>query len=481
MSQDEYNDYTYDPEYDPELTDGEKPAPRAAQGGRHERPSSSGSSSDRRPASRSASSGHTRSGDAHRRPSSSRPDPRRAPSKKRRKRRRRRKSRAGKTVLIVVLALVAALIVAGVLLFSHFYGLMNTVGRTAAATPTPAVAEITPAPVEESFSPTPEPTPTPTPEPLTEEELARLAEVQLLESLQEDAEEIIYSDSVYNILLIGVDDRDESSVGRCDALILLSINKDTKTIWLTSILRDAQVTIPDWGKGHLNWTTNFGGIDLLLRTLEYESNYAIHVDNYALVNFVDFVAIANKLAPITVDLTVAEAQGVNKSVREVARILDVSRPYIEEKDGTFTLTNGLQILGYCRERHVGGNHQRGVRQRDALMQMWNNARSLPLSEQYKLMELIMSNITTDLTPGKCASLLLMAPSLINYEIKATPELPVEGAYWKGRDEQGLGIYNIDFRVNRNFIRATIYNEPMTAADLTSAWTGAKVLVMEPTA
>ena len=473
MSQDEYNDY----EFYPEPADEEARTPRTSRSGSHAKHASSGKS----PASRRGPSGSTRSGEPSRRSSSSRPAPGRTPPRRKR-RRRKRKSRAGKIVLIVIAVLVVALITAGVLIFSHFYGLMNTSGLPA-PTPTPAAPEAapTPGPEEETVTPTPEPTPTPTPEPLTEEEIAKQQELELMSSLQEDAEEIIYSDSVYNMLLIGVDDREEDgTVGRCDAMILVSINKETKTIWLTSILRDAQVTIPDWGKGHLNWTTNIGGIPLLLRTIENEANYALHIDNYALVNFVDFVKIADQLGPITVDLSLAEIEGVNKSVREVARILDVSRPYLPEEAGTYTLTNGLQILGYCRERHVGGNHARGVRQRDALIQMWNNARNMTLAEQYKLMELIMSQITTDLSQGKCASLLLSAPALINYEIK-TQELPVEGAYWKGRDEQGLGIYNIDFRVNRNFIRATIYNEPMTAADLTSAWTGAKVLVMEPTA
>lgn len=57
------------------------------------------------------------------------------------------------------------------------------------------------------------------------------------------------SDSnVYNILLIGADGRTEE-LERSDAMILLSINKTTKTMWLTSLMRDTQVEIADWGIG----------------------------------------------------------------------------------------------------------------------------------------------------------------------------------------------------------------------------------------
>ena len=34
-------------------------------------------------------------------------------------------------------------------------------------------------------------------------------------------------------------------------------------------------------------------------------------------------------------------------------------------------------------------------------------------------------------------------------------------------------------INRNFLRATIYGEPMSAADLTSYWTGNAVQVYYP--
>lgn len=69
----------------------------------------------------------------------------------------------------------------------------------------------------------------------------------LKNSLQEEAEELIYDEDVYNILLLGSDSRVEGNIERSDAMIMVSVNKRTQEIWLTSFMRDTLVTIPDWG------------------------------------------------------------------------------------------------------------------------------------------------------------------------------------------------------------------------------------------
>ena len=393
------------------------------------------------------------------------------------------KRKTGRTLVIVLLVLVLAALAAGYGIFHHLYGLMNTTGQLP--------AEVTPDPAAATPEPTEEPTPEPTPEPLTEEEIAAYEEMQLKASLQEDAEEIIFNDNVYNLLLLGADGTSDQ-LERSDAMILLSINKQTKKIWLTSFMRDTEVTIPGWGTGHLNWATSYAkNVDLLLATLEYEKNFAIHIDNWALVNFLDFAEIADMVGPVTVTVTPQEVESINQLIRQVCQMKDkkyglvgventTPRCYFPDEGGTFEITDGIQILGYCRERKVGGDTGRSEKQRDVLMQMWENVKKLPLRQQYELTEKVMSIISTDLSEGKCASLLLSAPSLLGYEICAQ-QCPVPGAFWKGRDLNGLSIYNADFQVNRNFLRATIYDEPMYPGDLVSHWTGYAVQVWEPSA
>jgi len=397
-----------------------------------------------------------------------------------------RKGKGIRVTLILILALAAVLLAVGYGVFHHLYGLMNTSGKLP-ETPTPDPAAVTPAPVDQIA---PEATPEPTPEPLTDEEKAELERVELMASLQEDAEEIIYNDNVYNILLLGADGTSDQ-LERSDAMLLVSINKESKSIWITSFMRDTEVTIPGWGVGHLNWATSYRDVNLLIETIESEKNFAIHIDNWALVNFLDFAELADMLGPVTVTVKPEEVADMNQLIRQVCQMKDrkyglvgventTPRCYFPEGGGTFEISDGIQILGYCRERKVGGDTGRSAKQREVLLKMFENAKKLSLKQQYELVEKAMSIISTDVTEGKCASLLLSAPAMMGYEIH-TQQCPVPGAFWRGRDANGLSIYNADFQVNRNFLRATIYNEPMYPEQLTSYWEGYAVQVWEPSA
>ena len=388
----------------------------------------------------------------------------------------KKKKHVGRTVIIVIAAVILVILLAVFLIFRDMYGQLNTrhhnpVEPTAVPV---AAADATPAPDSSS-----EPAST-----LTDEEKAKLEEMELRSSLAESAEAVMSDKNVYNVLLIGSDGRTEE-LERSDAMILVSINKTTKTIWLTSLMRDTQVEIANWGIGHLNWATRFGGVDMLINTIESTRNFAIDVDNWAMVDFLDFAEVAAKVGPITVTVTKEEAEDINLLIREACQLNDeyygtnVPRCYFPtDKDGTYTISDGFQILGYCRERHVGGDTGRSQKQRDALMQMWGNVKKMSLTDQYALAKEIMSIVSTDITMGQSASLLLQAPEFLTYDIQMQ-QCPTAGAFWRGLDADGLSIYNADFRVNRNFLRATIYGEEMSSWDLTSDWTGELIQVYYP--
>ncbi|MBR6208038.1 MAG: LCP family protein [Oscillospiraceae bacterium] len=420
-------------------------------------------------------------------------DPRREPVRRstgaspKRRRKKRKKNRRGLKILLIVVAVLALLALAGYLVFMHFYGMLNVVGRGSSATPAPT-AVVQTATERPEVTPEPTPEPTPTPEPLTEEELRELEEMELKASLQEEAEEVMFNENVYNLLLIGTDGRG-SVMERSDSMILLSVNKETKEIWITSFMRDTQVTVPNYGLAHLNWATSIGGIDTLIATIESEKNFAINIDNWASVNFLDFVNVANLLGPVTVSVEAKEVDDINKTITEVCQLIDKdagrSPDDVENnyprcyfpwmKSGTYTITDGAQILGYCRERHFGGDTGRSAKQREVVMQMMENVKQMTLAEQYELAKAVLPLITTDVTAGQSFSLLLQLPSIKEYTIH-TQQCPVIGSFWKGRDHNNLSIYNADFAVNRNFLRATIYGQRFSAAELTSKWTGEATLV-----
>ena len=412
------------------------------------------------------------------------------------KSRGRKRKTLGK-VLLVVLVLILLIMAVGYAVFHHLYKQMNTVSNPK-TTPAPqTTVTANPEATPDNSTPEPTDTPEPTPEPLTEEELKALEEARLRASLEKDAEEIMYNENVYNILLIGADGTSDT-LERSDAMLLLSINKATKEIWITSFMRDTEVFIPGWGGGqHLNWATQYGGeengVALLISTLESEKNFAIHIDNWAMVNFIDFGEVAGMLGPVTVSVTRDEARSMNHLIRQVCQMRDkyyglegentTPRSFFKtKKDGTYTITDGIQILAYCRERKTTntalgrfGDTGRSIKQRQVLMAMWENVKKMNLMEQYALAEKVMSIITTDISERKCFSLLLTAPALMDYTIYHQ-QIPYEDAMNKGRNGNGLSTYFADMRVNRNILRATIYGEEVSEHDLHSSYTGKTVVL-----
>ena len=58
------------------------------------------------------------------------------------------------------------------------------------------------------------------------------------------AQQFFSKKDTYNILLLGVDRRDESWEGNSDVILLVTVNKEKKTVYLTSFLRDLYADIP---------------------------------------------------------------------------------------------------------------------------------------------------------------------------------------------------------------------------------------------
>ena len=121
---------------------------------------------------------------------------------------------------------------------------------------------------------------------LTDEETDAL-QSEILNETQDI--ELPNNNNVYNILLIGVDRRDKTWYGNSDSMILLSVNKDTKQIHMTSFMRDLYANIPDVGVKKLNAACAYGGGPLVVRTIE--DNYKLPIDNYASVDFDSMIDI----------------------------------------------------------------------------------------------------------------------------------------------------------------------------------------------
>jgi len=261
-------------------------------------------------------------------------------------------------ILLVIMGLLAAAAVTGYFIFRSFY--MKTqieTNPTVISTEAPAGTTASEA---ETEAPTYETEPVATVESSVEEDIeSQVAEA----SVEAETAEPIDMSGIYQILLIGVDRRDASWNGNSDAMILVTVNYDEKTVTLSSFMRDLGVSIPGYGVRKMNHAFAVGGAPLLMETMAL--NFGITPNNYAWVDFEGMKSIIDALGGVDMELTPAEASYVGISVNETQTVhLD-----------------GEQALTHARDRSSGGSdYTRTQRQRDTLLAIVQKMRSAGLGE-----------------------------------------------------------------------------------------------------
>ncbi len=263
-------------------------------------------------------------------------------------------------------------------------------------------------------------------------------------------------DGVINILLIGNDSRDAGEDGRSDAMILLSISSETKSIVMLSLLRDMYVEIPGHDPNRLNAAYAYGGAELLMETLEH--NFDIEVHRYVQVNFQAFAGLVDAVGGVDLELSNEEVQYVNGYLTEY-NVLE-NRPegtdYLDSGAYGMLHLNGPQALAYCRIRYIGSDFARTQRQRDVLMAVIKKAPKALLTNAGDLIEGLLPNLTTNLTEAECRSLSLQVFNLARYELAQT-RIPIDGSYQNAKID-GKSVLEVDFEKNKEFIRQALYGE-----------------------
>ncbi len=273
--------------------------------------------------------------------------------------------------------------------------------------------------------------------------------------LESTAKEPLKEEGVTNILLIGNDSRDNDQSGRSDAMILLSISSATKTVHITSLLRDMYVEIPGHDSNRLNAAYSYGGAELLMETIE--ANFDIEVNRYMQVNFEAFANLVDAVGGVDLELTKEEVHWINAYLWEYNILLE--RPegtdYFEEGLEGMLHLNGAQALSYCRNRAIGNDFGRTERQRKVLGAMIDNAPKAILNLD-QVAEGVFGNVTTNLTKSECMQLAAQAGAVFTHDI-VQGRIPMDGTY-SNTKIRGMDVLKVDFEANNAFIRSEIYGK-----------------------
>ena len=226
-------------------------------------------------------------------------------------------------------------------------------------------------------------------------------------------------DNVVNILLVGVDTRSttlDDGLQHGDVQIILSINKDTGSVKLISILRDLYVTIPGYkSKNRINVAYSRGGGALAMRTINH--TFEMNIEHYVTINFYGLASIIDAIGGVDVDLTKAEAKAINTYLKKHPPKYDnqdkeYERVPLEAVAGVQHL-DGVQAVMYARTRSVDNDFGRTARQRH-------------------LLDLLLQKIMQDMTVDKFMSLMETSLPYVQTNVNASTMLNL-----------GLSVLNSD--------------------------------------
>jgi len=226
-----------------------------------------------------------------------------------------------------------------------------------------------------------------------------------------------------SILFVGVDDSENRGQGsdnsRSDALILATLNNETKTIKMLSIPRDSYVFIPKVGyEDKITHAHAYGGTLATIDTVEKLLN--VPIDYYVRMNFNAFIDVVDAL------------DGIEAEVPYKLHEKDeFDRNSINLQPGLQHL-NGSQALALARTRKQDSDIERGKRQQEILTAIINKVASVKSITKYDdVIRALGDNMKTNMTFTEMKSFL-------SYLTQGMPR--IDTLTLDGVDDMSTGVY-----------------------------------------
>lgn len=283
------------------------------------------------------------------------------------------------------------------------------------------------------------------------------------------------SGKIVNILVVGQDSRGdgEESAKLADTIMLLTLNKETHTLSMTSFLRDSYVKLPEYYRGHTcgwnrintsyalgySWFGDAGAMEMLNLTLE--GNYGVKVDGNVEIGLVALWDVIEYLGGVEVYLDDDEynymkpieeyCNNIYKESGELERITDIQPGY--------NVLSADLALNYARMRHATASDSdmnRSARQREVLTSMLDKATKMSPLELNSLIDMVLSKIITNISTDDMKMYIKeLTPYLYGLQLTSY-QIPAEGTYWGEMVElpDGVGgVLKIDFEKNKQVVAA----------------------------
>ncbi len=202
----------------------------------------------------------------------------------------------------------------------------------------------------------------------------------------------------FNVLLLGTDTGGKVlNYGRTDTMMVLSINKTTGEMRLSSLVRDMYVNLPHLKiPNRINTANAFGGPLYAIKVVN--ETLGLNIKDYFSVNFQGFKSIIDYLGGVTMSLSLAEARIAGAALTTEPQLL-----------------NGEQALAYVRIRELDNNFGRNTRQRKLLDAMLKQL--LSSSDLNQIMTALTESLKYLSTNMTISELLQLVPPVLRNKIE----------------------------------------------------------------
>lgn len=287
--------------------------------------------------------------------------------------------------------------------------------------------------------------------------------------------EIEEDKAVFNILLIGTDDRTTqfNDNARGDTCILLSINREKNQVHLVSFERAIGVKIPSGEyEGQWDWLTHmfwYGGPYLMTRQIR--ENFKVDVTKYIRVNIRTFMELVDSVGGVDIDMTEAECNNINhpEGTFTAGNIkgMHVENEVQQDLAPGINHLNGATAMCYARLRAIDDDWHRVERQRKVILAAVENLKKLSVTELDKLLNNVLPLVQTNLTEGDIASLIPEAATFVNMDYDTTT-FPLKHTYGLMDGMCGRKVLALDFETNAEELQNFLYGET-TAEELSEKY------------